>query len=181
MLGFWVQRIGVTVESPVTQMLHPMHSRMSSHRPSSIFLGRNGSAIDGRAAPIRSSTPSRTIRTIVSAEVNRPTPTTGFVVRAFRPRTYFSCAPSAANREVIESKSHSPTMKSHTSGSSPTRPSTASISPRSIPRSPSCSSTQIRQATAARPSTSSTVSSRISRRSRALFSMLPPYSSLRSL
>ena len=58
-------------------MLQPMHSRMSSSRPSSIFLGRNGSAIDGRAAPIRSSTPSRIIRTIVSGEVNRPTPTTG--------------------------------------------------------------------------------------------------------
>ena len=72
-------------------------------------------------------------------------------------------------------------MKSHTSGSSPTMPSTASISPRSIPRSPTCSSTHIRHATAARPSTSSSVSSRISRSSRARFSMLPPYSSVRSL
>ena len=42
---------------PATQMLQPMHSRMSSMRPSSIFLGRNGSAIEGRAAPIMSSTP----------------------------------------------------------------------------------------------------------------------------
>ena len=40
-------------------MLQPMHSRISSSRPSSIFFGRNGSAIDGRAAPIMSSTPSR--------------------------------------------------------------------------------------------------------------------------
>ena len=39
----------------------------------------------------------------------------------------------------------------------------------------------IRQATAARPSTSSSVSSRISRSSRARFAMLPPYSSGRSL
>ena len=103
MLGFWVQRIGVAVESPVTQMLQPMHSRMSSQRPSSIFLGRKGSAIDGRAAPIMSSTPSRTIRTIVSGEVNRPTPTTGLVVSGLSPRTYSSCAPSSAKREVIES------------------------------------------------------------------------------
>ena len=77
MLGFWVQRIGVASASPVTQMLQPMHSRMSSKRPSSIFTGRNGSAIDGRAAPTKSSTPSRIIRTIVSGEVKRPTPTTG--------------------------------------------------------------------------------------------------------
>ena len=38
-------------------MLQPMHSRMSSGRPSSIFLGRNGSAIDGRAQPMRSTSP----------------------------------------------------------------------------------------------------------------------------
>ena len=54
MVGFCVQRIGDIVKSPETQMLHPMHSRMSSSRPSSILRGRNGSAIDGRAAPIRS-------------------------------------------------------------------------------------------------------------------------------
>ena len=87
MLGFCVQRSGVIVKSPVTQMLQPMHSRMSSQRPSSIFLGRNGSAIDGRAEPIMSSTPSRIIRTIVSAEVKRPTPTTGLVVSRLRSRT----------------------------------------------------------------------------------------------
>src|SRR5437868_1566670 len=34
------------------QTLQPMHSRISSSRPSSIFLGRNGSAIDGRAARV---------------------------------------------------------------------------------------------------------------------------------
>ena len=45
------------MKSPVTQMLQPMHSRMSSTRPSSIFFGRNGSAIEGRAAPIRSMMP----------------------------------------------------------------------------------------------------------------------------
>jgi hypothetical protein len=53
---------------------------MSSSRPSSIFFGRNGSAIEGRAAPIRSVIPRRTWLTIVSGEVKRPTVTTGFVV-----------------------------------------------------------------------------------------------------
>jgi hypothetical protein len=40
MVGFRVQRIGVEGISPETQMLQPMHSRMSSIRPSSIFLNR---------------------------------------------------------------------------------------------------------------------------------------------
>ena len=158
----------------MTQMLQPMHSRMSSNRPSSILRGRKGSAIDGRAAPIMSSTPSRTIRTIVSGEVKRPTPTTGLLVSCFSPRTYFSWYPSSPKREVIESKSHSPTMKSQRSGSSPTIASTCSISPRSMPASPTSSSTQIRQATPARPAATSSVSSSTSRSSRARFSMLPP-------
>jgi hypothetical protein len=46
MVGFWVQRIGAETSSPVTQMLQPMHSRMSSMRPSSIFFGRKGSAME---------------------------------------------------------------------------------------------------------------------------------------
>ena len=64
-------------------MLQPMHSRMSSSRPSSIFFGRKGSEMEGRAAPMRSSTPRRICDTIASGEVNRPTPTTGFVVISF--------------------------------------------------------------------------------------------------
>ena len=155
-------------------MLQPMHSRMSSARPSSIFLGRKGSAIDGRAAPIMSRTPSETMRTIVSGDVNRPTPTTGFDVSAFRPRTYCSWGASGAKREVEESFSQSPTTKSHRSGSSPTSANTSSISARSMPSAPSSSSTVIRQATAARPATSSRVSSSTSRSSRARFSRLPP-------
>jgi hypothetical protein len=86
-VGFCVHRSGVLTASWATQMLQPMHSRMSSQRPSSILTGRNGSAIEGRAEPIRSSTPSVIMRTIVSADVNRPTPTTGLVVSAFSPRT----------------------------------------------------------------------------------------------
>ena len=67
------------------QMLQPTHSRMSSVRPSSIFLGKNGSAIEGRAAPIMSSRPWLTWRSMASGEVKRPTPTSGFVVSALKP------------------------------------------------------------------------------------------------
>ena len=63
------QRIGAILKSPETQMLQPMHSRMSSRRPSSIFFGRNGSAIDGRAAPIRSRMPRVICAAIMSGEV----------------------------------------------------------------------------------------------------------------
>ena len=80
MLGFCVQRIGVEVMSPDAQMLQPMHSRIASIAPVSILRGRNGSAMDGRAAPIRSITPSRICLTMVSGEVKRPTPTTGLFV-----------------------------------------------------------------------------------------------------
>ncbi len=60
-----------------TQMLQPMHSRISSTRPSEILVGRNGSAIDGRAAPMMSSTPARINPTMSSGLVRRPLPTTG--------------------------------------------------------------------------------------------------------
>jgi hypothetical protein len=94
MAGFWVQRIGTPMRSAAEQMLQPMHSRMSSMRPSRSFRGRKGSAIDGRAAPTRSSTPSRTCRTITSGAVKRPVLTTGFVVTCLTQRTYSSSAPS---------------------------------------------------------------------------------------
>ncbi len=84
-------------------MLQPMHSRMSSSRPSSIFCGRKGSAIDGRAPPIRSSTPRRTIPTIVSGEVKRPTPTTGLSVTDFMKSITGSWLPSPENREGEQS------------------------------------------------------------------------------
>ncbi len=139
--GFCVQRIGVDVQSPVTQTLQPMHSRMSSSRPSSIFTGRNGSAIEGRAAPIRSITPSRISRTIVSGDVSQPMPTTGFEVSCLSPRKCSSVQASCANREVRESSGQKPTITSQTSGSSPTSANSCSISGRSIPCSPSSSST----------------------------------------
>ena len=181
MAGFWVHRIGDIVKSPETQMLQPMHSRIVSSRPVRIFSGRNGSAIDGRAAPMKSRIPSFTWRTIRSGEVNRPTPTTGLLVSCFSPVTYFSCSPSAPNREVAESASQVPMTKSHRSGSSPSSPRISSMSPRRRPASPRPSSTLIRQATAARPSAASRVSCRISRSSRIRLRALPPYSSVRWL
>jgi hypothetical protein len=60
------------------QMLHPMHSRMSSSRPSSIFFGRNGSEIEGRQVAMMSSLPELIASTIKSGLVKRPTPSTGF-------------------------------------------------------------------------------------------------------
>ena len=60
--------------------LQPMHSRMSSKRPSSILFGRNGSEIDGRAAPMMSNCPELMMATMVSGFVIRPTPTTGLLV-----------------------------------------------------------------------------------------------------
>ena len=68
MAGFWVHRIGDIVKSPETQMLQPMHSRIViGHAAGADLLrGRNGSAIDGRAAPMRVqdpvASPGRTIR-----------------------------------------------------------------------------------------------------------------------
>ena len=69
MVGFWVQRMGIILVSPVIQMLQPIHSRISSRWFSLILFGRKGSAIEGRAAPIMSSTPRRTAETIESGEV----------------------------------------------------------------------------------------------------------------
>src|SRR5262245_65366275 len=77
MVGFCVHRIGVTMYWLAIHMLHPMHSRISSGRPSLILFGRKGSAIEGRAAPMKSTRPRFTIDTIVSGEVSRPTDTTG--------------------------------------------------------------------------------------------------------
>jgi hypothetical protein len=72
------------------QMLQPMHSRISSSRPSRIFAGRNGSAMEGRAAPMKSCTPRLIWDTIRSGEVNRPTDATGFEVSDFTKATFSS-------------------------------------------------------------------------------------------
>ena len=89
-VGFWVHLIGTESSSPTTQILQPIHSRISSIFPSSIFFGKKGSAIEGRAAPIISMIPRRIIDTIVSGEVKRPTPTTGLVVNDFTNLIYCS-------------------------------------------------------------------------------------------
>ena len=75
-----MQRTGTPSCQLEMQMLQPMHSRISSSRPSRIFFGRNGSAIDGRAPPMKSRMPRRICETMVSGEVKRPTPTTGLLV-----------------------------------------------------------------------------------------------------
>jgi hypothetical protein len=49
---------GPPISQREMQMLQPMHSRMSSSLPSSIFFGRNGIEIDGRQVAMMSSAPS---------------------------------------------------------------------------------------------------------------------------
>ena len=68
-VGFCVHLIGTPCASLMTQILQPMHSRISSSRPSAILRGRNGSAIDGRAAPMKSAFPLRMRATIRSGDV----------------------------------------------------------------------------------------------------------------
>ena len=60
-----------------TQILQPMHSRMSSSGLRRSSWEGTGSAIDGRAAPMMSSTPARSSATMSSGLVSRPLPTTG--------------------------------------------------------------------------------------------------------
>ena len=76
------------------QTLQPMHSRISSTLPWRIFSGRYGSAIDGRAAPIRSQTPLRITLAIRSGSVIRPTPTIGLRVASRTRAVLSSCQPS---------------------------------------------------------------------------------------
>ena len=117
----------------------------------------------------------------VSGEVNRPTPTTGFVVTDLTNATCGSSCPCAANREVAESRDQSLRQTSHRSGASAcdsmmSRSSAGSMMGRSV----SCA-TAILTATAQRCPTASRVSSSSSRNSRVRFAKLPPYSSVRSL
>ena len=74
---FWVQAMGAPIQKRETQMLQPMHSRMSSGLPSSIFFGRKGSAIEGRAPPIMSHSLFLIASAMSSGLVKRPTWTTG--------------------------------------------------------------------------------------------------------
>ena len=93
MAGFWVQRIGTPMRSAAEQMLQPMHSRMSSIRPSR-SSGQEGVGDRGARRADEVETPSRTCRTMVSGDVKRPVLTTGFSVTCLTQRTYSSSAPS---------------------------------------------------------------------------------------
>ena len=150
-------------------------------RPSSIFFGRNGSAIEGRAQPIMSSTPRLSCDTMVSGEVKRPTPTTGLLVVCLTKSMNGSCAPSPAKREGTESLYQAATFTSHRSGSSASMPTISFASASSTPPAPSSSSVAKRSATAQVSPTASLVSCSTSRSRRTRFSSEPPYSSLRWL
>src|SRR4026208_2296060 len=76
-VGFCVQTIVLLRLKRDTHTLQPMHSQMSSTRPSSILRGSQGSALDGPAQPMMSSWPDLMTLTISSGSVKRPTPTTG--------------------------------------------------------------------------------------------------------
>src|SRR3984957_6196687 len=102
-VGFWVQRTGTPSCQLEMQMLHPMHSRISCSRPSLILLGRNGSAMEGLAPPIKSRMPRLTCETITSGEVNRPTPTTGRLVNCLTKSMIGSWLPSGENLEGAQS------------------------------------------------------------------------------
>ena len=180
-VGFCVQRDNDMVISPVTQILQPMHSRMSSTRPSSILRGSHGSAIEGLAQPIKSSRPELSCRTMTSGEVKRPTPTTGLLVSDLIPLTRSCCAASGLKREVAEQSSHAPCARSHKSGSSPQWPIRSCTSLLEKPSSPTISSSDKRTVTAMLSPISSLASAINSRRRRARFSSDPPYSSVRWL
>ena len=166
-----------------TQTLQPMHSRISSTRPSSILFGRNGSAMEGRAAPIRSQAPLRTISAIRSGSVRRPTPTIGLVVASRTRAVVSSCQPSAKKREGPESFDHSdiePTLTSQRSTRWSARRTNSSPSSMSTPSAP-MPATATRQAMAQSSPTAVRTASSVSSQKRARFSSEPPYSSVRRL
>ena len=173
-----MQRLNDMVMSPVIQMLQPMHSRISSTRPSSIFLGRNGSAIEGRAQPIKSSKPVLICLTITSGLVKRPTPTTGLSVSSRMPRTSSCCAASSLNLDGPEQSSHSPWARSQRSGRSLCISIKSRTSALEKPRSPMDSSRLTRIVNAIVSPTASRISATTSRAKRERFSRLPPYSSV---
>ena len=94
-VAFCVHAMWSATRARMMQTLQPMHSRMSSRRPSAILRGRNGSAIAGRAAPIRSSVPAAPPRPSAPGSVRRPTPTIGFAVRSAPRRPPRAGSPAA--------------------------------------------------------------------------------------
>ena len=71
-----------------------------------------------RAPPIKSSTPLRICDTMVSGEVNRPTPTTGRSVMRFTKSMMGSWAPSGRKREAPQSVGLESILTSQRSGTS---------------------------------------------------------------
>jgi hypothetical protein len=164
-------------------MLHPMQARMSANRPSRIFCGMNGSAMLGRAAPIRSQAPDSTISAIRSGVVRRPTPTIGFAVASRTCPVHSSCQPSAKKRDAPESFDHSrmePIWTSHRSTRWSAMRTNSSPSSSSTPG-PPAAETAIRQAIAESDPTASRTAASVSIHIRARFSSEPPYSSVRWL
>ena len=190
-VAFCVQTSGgPPISQREMQTLQPMHSRMSSRRPSRIFAGRNGSAIDGRAAPMMSHWPLVMTSTIVSGLTKRPTLSTGLSVCCLTLSTNGRSWFSGCVRDGAASSPHStalPTLMSHMS----TRWSMCSMnctpSPSwRMPRSPrpcgkSSVSTPKRIEIAQSSPIASRTSSSTSRVNRARFSNEPPYSSVRRL
>ena len=182
-VAFCVQPMWRRLSPFEMHMLQPMHSRMSPRRPSSIFLGIHGSAMLGRAAPIRSHTPDSMISAIRSGDVSRPTPTIGLVVASRTLPVHSSCQPSEKNRDGPESFDHSsiePMWTSHRSTRWSASRTNSSPSARSIPAPPTAE-IATRQAIAQSEPTASRTAASVSIHMRARFSSEPPYSSSRWL
>ncbi len=165
------------------QTLIPMHSRISSSCPSCTFCGKNGSAIDWRAAPTRSSAPERTTSAIPSGSVNRATPTMGFAVASRTRAIHWTLWPSATNRDGVMSESmfrYEPTFTSHRSTSPSARRTNSSVSSMSWPHGPLVSAA-MRVAIAQSAPTAARTRVSVSTHIRARFSAEPPYSSVRLL
>ena len=152
--------------------------------PRAILRGRNGSAIDGRAAPMKSRMPRRTCDTMVSGEVKRPTPTTGLLVDPLDEVDHRLMA--CLRREAGGARNRS--------GSCPSSRRTDRGRPRAArlphaPRSRHACPGRLAQLLEAdperharrRPPVASRVTSIISRTSRTRLAIEPPYSSLRRL
>jgi hypothetical protein len=156
---------------------------MSPSLPSSILRGIHGSAMFGRAAPIRSQTPDSMISAIRSGVVSRPTPTIGFAVARRTLPVHSSCQPSAKKRDAPESFDHSsiePMWTSHRSTRWSARRTNSSPSSSSMPAPPTAE-IATRHAIAQSEPTASRTAASVSIHIRARFSSGPPYSSSRWL
>ena len=164
-VGFWVQRIGDIVKSPETQMLQPMHSRMSFEAP---FLDFRWAGTDRRSTGAHSRSdrpdPCCMTDTIRSGDVYLPTATTGLVVSSpdAVDEGFVSCPPVAkreVHRVVLPALQARDPRGRECSASSPIA---SSASDFSSPSAPSNSSMDMRHGTAQVSPTASRVSVRTS-------------------